>query len=285
MAGNVDTTDNTIEISNHGFSSGEKVIHTATSSSGGLEDNKMYYIFKYSTSKVKLCLSKYQSEQFEPEFVNITSASAGTLSAINPTLNSYKNHKVRFDLSDSSLAGFVGISSYSAFDFNLYTDSDFKNRFYSSSTTNVFEVSKSGEVGISTDAGLTLSVSNKLPDILYYKFTPINKSLVSESKSGIVIDKEITGFNQIEIKDSLYSGTYAVTGIGTTNTFTYNLVTRPEKPSYSESESLLEYSTDSTTAYGAIADIELKYKGSGYSEIVGISSINTGVGTLSLIHI
>ena len=284
VAGNVDTTDNTIEISNHGFSSGEKVIHTATSSSGGLEDNKMYYIFKYSTSKVKLCLSKYQSEQFEPEFVNITSASAGTLSAINPTLNSYKNHKVRFDLSDSSLAGFVGISSYSAFDFNLYTDSDFKNRFYSSSTTNVFEVSKSGEVGISTDAGLTLSVSNKLPDILYYKFTPINKSLVSESKSGIVIDKEITGFNQIEIKDSLYSGTYAVTGIGTTNTFTYNLVTRPEKPSYSESESLLEYSTDSTTAYGAIADIELKYKGSGYSEIVGISSINTGVGTKAILE-
>jgi len=57
---------------------------------------KMYYIFKFSTSKVKLCLSKYQVEQFEPEFVNITSASAGTLSPINPLTNLTKNNTVRF---------------------------------------------------------------------------------------------------------------------------------------------------------------------------------------------
>ena len=66
----MDTTANTIEITNHGLNTGEKVIHTAATTSGGLEDEKMYYIFKYSTSKVKLCLSKYESEQFEPEFVN-----------------------------------------------------------------------------------------------------------------------------------------------------------------------------------------------------------------------
>ena len=45
-------------------------------------------------------------------------------------------------------------------------------------------------MGITTDAGLTLSVLQR-PETLYYKFTPINKTLVSESKSGIVIDKEI----------------------------------------------------------------------------------------------
>ena len=74
-------------------------------------------------------LSKYESEQFEPEFVNITSASAGTLSPINPLTNLYKNNTVRFDLSDPSLASFVGVSSYSAFDLNLYTDVKFENEF------------------------------------------------------------------------------------------------------------------------------------------------------------
>ena len=167
VAGNVDTTANTIEITNHGLNTGDKVIHTATTASGGLEDEKMYYIFKFSTSKVKLCLSKYESEQFEPEFVNITSASAGTLSPINPLTNLYKNNSVRFDLSDPSLASFVGVSSYSAFDLNLYTDSKFNNEFYSSLSSNTFEVTKTGKVGISTNASLTLSVSKDVPEVLY----------------------------------------------------------------------------------------------------------------------
>jgi hypothetical protein len=284
VAGNVDTTANTIEITNHGLNTGDKVIHTATSASGGLEDEKMYYVFKYSTSKIKLCLSKYESEQFEPEFVNITSASAGTLSPINPLTNLTKNNTVRFDLSDPSLASFVGVSSYSAFDLNLYTDIKFENEFYSTSSSNTFEVSKTGKVGISTNASLTLSVTQDLPEILYYKFTPINESLITESKKGIVIDEEIEGYNQIGIEDSVYSGDFTVIGIGSTNTFTYNSVSRPERPSYSEAESLLEYTTDSSTAYGAIAEIKLKSQGSGYREIVGVSSIVTGVGTDSILE-
>jgi len=284
VAGNVDTTANTIEITNHGLNTGDKVIHTATSSSGGLEDEKMYYIFKFSTSKVKLCLSKYQSEQFEPEFVNITSASAGTLSPINPLTNLTKNNTVRFDLSDPSLASFVGVTSYSAFDLNLYTDNKFQNEFYSTTSTNTFEVSKTGKVGITTNASLTLSVTQDLPEILYYKFTPINESLISESKKGIIVDEEIEGYNQIDIDNSVYSGNFTVIGIGSTNTFTYNLTNRPERPAYSEAESLLEYSTNSTTAYGAIAEIKFKSQGSGYEEIVGVSSIITGLGTDSILE-
>ena len=102
---------------------------------------------------------------------------------------------------------------------------------------NTFEVSKTGKVGISTNAGLTLSVTQDLPEILYYKFTPINESLITESKKEIIIDKEIEGYNQIGIEDSVYSGEFAVIGIGSTTTFTYNsLTTRPERPSYSEAE-------------------------------------------------
>ena len=279
VAGNVDTSANTIEITNHGLNTGDKVIHTATTASGGLEDEKIYYIFRYSQNKVKLCLTRYQSVQFEPEFVNITSASAGTLSPINPLTNVYKNNTVRFDLSDSSLATFVGITSYSAFDLNLYTDQEFKNKFYSTSSSNTFEVNKKGEVGITTDAGLLLSVTKDIPEVLYYKFDTVNESVISEVKKEIIIDEEVRAYNQIGVKNSLYSGTYEVVGIGSTTTFTYDVNEIPERPSYSESEASLEYSTDSNTAYGGISVIEMKYKGSGYSEIVGVSSIITGLGT------
>ena len=39
--------------------------------------------------------------------------------------------------------------------------------------TNTFEVSKSGTVGITTDAGLTLIVNDSLPEALFYKFIEV----------------------------------------------------------------------------------------------------------------
>ena len=138
--------------------------------------------------------------------------------------------------------------------------------------------------GISTDAGLLLSVTEDLPEILYYKFDTVNNSVISEVKKEIIVDEEVRAYNQIGVNNSLYSGTYQVVGIGSTTTFTYDVKEIPERPSYSESEASLEYSTDSTTAYGGIADIEMKYKGSGYSEIVGVSSIITGLGTDSILE-
>ena len=151
-------------------------------SAGGLEDEKIYYIVRQSKDKVKLSLSRFESLEFTPEVVNITSTSAGTLSPINPSLDLYKTNTVKFNLSDPSLCSFVGLASYSAFDLNLYTDREFEDVFYSSRTTNTFEVSKSGTVGITTDAGLTLIVNDSLPEALYYKFTPIQNELISDIK-------------------------------------------------------------------------------------------------------
>ena len=247
-----------------------------------LQHEGMYFVIVDSPDKIKLANLEIDVTNGVP--INISGASAGIICRINPLIEISKNQTLKFDLSHSTLAFIQNSVTYSAFDLNLYSDSKFSNEFYSSSSSNTFEVSKTGEVGITTNAGLTLSVSKDIPQVLYYKFTPINESLITESKKGIVIDKEIEGYNQIGIKDSLYSGTFAVAGIGTTTTFSYNLVNRPERPSYSESESLLEYSTDSSTAYGAIADVEVKYKGSGYSEIVGVSSINSGLGTNSILE-
>ena len=285
VAGDVDTTNNTITLTDHGLKDGDKVIHTASTSAGGLENEKIYYVLKQSNSKIKLCLTRYESLEFTPEIVNITSASAGTISPINPTVNLYDNNTVKFDLSDSSLASFVGLGSYSAFDFNLYTDKNFKNVFYSSGVDNSFQVSKNGSVGISSNANLTIVVNDSLPKVLHYKFNPVESDLIDDIKKEIVIDNEVIGCNQIEIKGSVYSGLFPVAGIGTTNTFTYDLLNTPEKSSYSTSEGILKYFTDSTTTYGGISEVEVTSKGNYYSEIVGVASITTGIGTKAILDV
>tara|TARA_B100001109_G_scaffold254874_1_gene255811 strand:- start:12835 stop:25032 length:12198 start_codon:yes stop_codon:yes gene_type:complete len=284
VAGDVDVTNNTITITNHGLNDGDKVIHTAAVSSGGLEDEKIYYIVRQSKNKVKLSLSRFESLEFTPEVVNITSASAGTLSPINPSLDFYKTNTVKFNLSDPSLCSFVGLASYSAFNLDLYTDRDFEDVFYSTRTTNTFEVSKTGTVGISTDAGLTLVVNDSLPEALFYKFTPVQGDTISDIKKELIIDKEVVGYNQIDVKESVYSGSFSITGIGTTTTFTYNVLSDLEKGSYSLSEAELKYSTSSTAAYGPIANIAIQSKGNYYSETVGVSSIVTGIGTGAILE-
>ena len=283
-ASNIDIINNTITILNHEFNNGDKVIHTSTSSSGGLENNKIYYIVRYSKDKIQLTLTKYQTTLFTPDVVDITSASSGTISAINPLTDVYKNNTVSFDLSDPSLATIVGLTSYSAFDLNIYTDKDFNTEFYSSGETKFFEVNKIGSVGLTSDAKLNLSVTKNLPDILYYKFTPVNLSVISKEKNEIVIDKEVDGNNQINVNDSIYSGVFKVTGIGSTTTFNYNLIEAPEKSSYSSVESKLNYITNSKTAYGSIAEIETKYRGNGYEKIVGVSSISSNLGTKAILE-
>jgi len=282
VASDVNIIDSTITIANHGFNSGDKVIYTSPSPSGGLVNEKIYYVFRFSNDKIKLCNERYQSIQFNPETISITSASSGTLSSINPSIRAYKNNTLRFDLSDSSLSSLSGSTLYSAFDFNLYSDSEFRNVFDSSEKTRFFEVSKVGQIGITTNAALVLNITDSLPKILYYKFSPINSQFVSQVKKEIFIDTEITNANQVEIADSLYNGSFTVVGVGTTTTFTYNLKNTPEKNSYDLSEANIKYITNSSSADGEIADIDITYSGKGYQNIVGISTINStsGIGAI-----
>ena len=284
VSGDVDTSNNTIAISNHGFESGDKIIYTSTSPSGGLTNEKIYYVFRFTNDKVQLCLNKHQSLRFNPEVVNITSASLGTLSQINPPIKIFKNNIVKFDLSDSSLSNLSGYSLYSAFDFNLYFDSEFKDVFESSKNTTTFEVSKVGQIGISSDAALFLNVTDSLPETLYYKFLPINSQFVSEIKKQIYIDTEVTNSNQIEIKNSLYNGYYNINKIETGTTFTYDLEKIPERYGYSFSESNIKYATNSSSANGGISNISITYPGKGYQNVVGISSILSVSGRDSILE-
>ena len=81
---------------------------------------------------------------------------------------------------------------------NLYRDSNFTDRFDGTLANNIFEITKSGKVGIDANAKLTLVVNNNVPENLFYKFSVINSDFVESSKLEIVVDKEVRGFNKID---------------------------------------------------------------------------------------
>ena len=68
--------------------------------------------------------------------------------------------------------------------------------------------------------------------------------------------------NEIQLTDSDYSGKQRIT-IAATNQFSFTLNELPERLSYGTT-SLLSYETDSLTAYGAIANFDIRSKGRNY---------------------
>ncbi len=286
VAGDVDIATNTITLTDHGLVTGDKIIHTATTSSGGLVNNKIYYVIYDTKNKIKLSSTLYGSKQEFPFVVDITSASAGTISPINPPVIGYRNNKLVFDLSDNSLAVVQGISTYSAFQLNFYKDEaqgeagirTTSQIFDSTGASTNFEVYTTGKVGIDTNASLTLSINDRVPSTLYYEFTVINKEFLTQEKKDLVVDRQVIDNNQVIINNSSYSGTHVLSGVGTTS-FNYELTVVPESSSYIATEAVYSYDTSSLTAYGSgISSARVIYAGKGYKVVPGVSSITSTLG-------
>jgi hypothetical protein len=281
----VDIVTNSITILEHGYFTGQKVIHTADTPSTGLVDNGMYYVVVIDDDTIRLSESHYFSTLWKPYVIDISSASAGTISPINPAISAYKNSTVEFNLSDPSLSYTKFTTLYSAFELNFYTDENMNNKWEKSDNSSTFAVNSIGKSGVSADAKVTLRADNDTPSTLYYKFSPIFESDLPVYKEGIVIDKEVVPNNQVETKDSLFDGTQQVTvGIGSTNTFTYTISVDPERSSYISSTSLLDYTTDSKTAVGPISEIDILQSGVNYYSLPGISTVNTLFGLNAILE-
>ena len=98
-------------------------------------------------------------------------------------------------------------------------------------------------------------------------------------KSGIVTDTDVTSYNQINVKESLYNGRYPVS-VAATNSFNYYVEETPEKVSYAGTISKLSYITDCTHTSGGINAFTIQNGGVNYYSLPGITTI-TGVGTES----
>ena len=281
-AGNVDLVRNSINFSDEFFALGDKVIHTASTPVGGLENNEIYYVVPFNDTKVRLVKEKYQVNLENPPFIDLTSASSGTLSKINPKVQSKKNNTLKFDLSDPSLSFISGGTKIPAFDMNLYSDREYTNVFFTTGDTSQFEVVKTGQPGVGTDASLKLTVRDTVPTQLYYRFEADNLDVIPSVKSQIVIDDDVSAHNSIEIVQSLYNGNYNIVGVGSTS-FEYTIKDVPDVSLYNSSNATVKYTTTSKTAFGPISNINVNDGGAGYKELPGITSIRSGIGSDAII--
>jgi len=281
-SGDVDIVRNSINFSGEFFKLGDKVIHTSSSPSSGLEDNAIYYIVPFNRTKVRLVREKYEVNLVSPNFIDITSASGGTLSKINPRVQTKKNNTLTFDLSDSSLSFISGGTEYPAFSMNLYSDREYSNIFFNTGETNQFEVVKTGRPGVDSDASLKLSVRDTVPTQLYYRFEPDHLDIIPSIKSDIIIDNDVNVHNSVEVVKSLYNGSYNIVGVGSTS-FDYTIKDIPDVSLYNSSNSTLKYTTTSKSAFGAISNINVDDGGSGYKELPGITSIRSGIGSNAIV--
>ena len=282
IAADINTTNNSFTLTNHGYVTGEKVIHTASISAGGLSNNGIYYIVKVDNNTFKLSETYYKSTQLKPVVVDITSAQDATFSSVNPLLSAYKDSTIIFDLSDSSLSYINQGTSYAAFELNFYVDNNFNELWKTSKFSRNFEVQRTGIVGVTADAKVTLRVDNYIPEILYYKLDPISESDLPDLYKNIVVDPVISG-SELEIKNSLYSGNYNIT-IGSTTSFKYSIPDIPEQTSYTSTSSVLKYNTESKTAFGSINQFKIINRGQNYYSLPGISTITSQKGANALVE-
>ena len=85
-----------------------------------------------------------------------------------------------------------------------------------------------GEVGVSANAKVTLIIDEKVPDVLFYKLSPVYESDIPERKENVVTDFESYNAAQIQVENSVYSGRHSIS-IGSSTEFTYTLKEIPEK--------------------------------------------------------
>ena len=267
----INTSTNTINLVNHGFETSDKVYYTSSNVIEGLSDKESYYVFKIDKNHFKLCETILDS--FEPiKILELSSTGSDhEFALVNPRINVIRNNNLVFGIGHSSLAGY---------EFKIFYDSEFKNEFVSTGTTNTFQVTGVGTAGIGTtsinkptDALLTLNYNIDNPEKLYYNV----------QKSGYISTSDfvdVVNPSSIYYEDSVFGGEYLIfnSSIGSTS-FSISLDREPEQISYASTQtSVLNYTTDSKNAKGPIDKVAINFGGVGYKELPSFVSIASTQG-------
>ena len=264
----VDSYKNTLYLPLHGYNTGDKVFYnSADLIISGLQTGS-YYAYRIDDNIIQLCetIKDLKSNPIIVVGFANTGGSLNEISLINPPLNAYKNNNLKFDVSNSSLTGYQ---------LKVYTDANLANEFVSVGTTAEFNLVRNGVPG-TTGAFVTLEYSDLIPSRLFYQL----------EKSGYIStsDVEVLNYSQINYVDSLYSGSYSISGIGATS-FDISLRSRPEKNSYTFNEAVLKYTTSSQNDIGGVDKINIIFGGFGYKKIPSFIEIESNGGTNANIDI
>ena len=74
------------------------------------------------------------------------------------------------------------------------------DEFVTTQQNNAYEVQSSGRIGIDSDAIVTVSMTDDVPPLLFYKFNTNNIDRITTIKNEIKIDTTVSQFNQINIQ-------------------------------------------------------------------------------------
>ena len=114
-------------------------------------------------------------------------------------------------------------TTYSAFKLQFFKDKEYQDEFITTQQNDAYEVRSSGRMGIDSDAIVTVSMTDNIPSLLFYKFNVNNIDRITTIKNEIKIDTTVSQFNQINIQPTYYDGNYAISGVGTTS-FKYDIL-------------------------------------------------------------
>ena len=281
----ITTSTSIINIINHGFTTGQKVIYTSDEPLNELNNNEIYYIVNVDRDNFKLAGTYYDSVQSIPPVkqisINPGTTDGGFISPINPKITLYKNSEVEFDVSDSALSYQKQSALYSAFELNFYTDRTFTNKYFGGFDGKNLDVRRSGRTGIDANAKVTLVVNQKTPEELYYRLDPLYDNDIPLEKTEINYDTEVPFANQIRTRDSLYNGKHIVS-VARSDSFDFTIGNTPEQSFYSANGSSILYDTDCIHALGPISRVEVQNGGKEYKSLPGITTVTSvnGIGAI-----
>ena len=279
----INTIANTFNVPTNKYFTGDKVIYTSDNPSVNMTSSDMYFVYNLKNDVIKLVRNKSELNSENPTFVNVGSANTATLARINPQVEIQKNQIIKFDLSDSSLAFNNSGIQTSAFDMFLYADPQKINEFYTTKTNSTFEVTKNGVIGVDTNASLTLTVSDKIPSVLFYGLEPDNIDLLPDVKKQIFEDNTVPENNTLNLVSNKFDGSFNVVGV-TSDTFDYNIPFDYDTiVSYGSTNSRITYNTSSLTAIGPINRVSSDNNGIGYKSLPGFTSITSATGSGALL--
>ena len=273
---------NNLKFAAHNFRHLEKVVYnSSTQVIGGLQNNGVYYTIYISPFKIRLATSLYNATQLIG--IDFTSTGDGVISSLNPPFIVEKNGSVIFDLSDQSLSYIKNGTTFPAFTFGVYYDSNFENQYFNNADSTNPSVIESGTIG-TANAKVTLNFTSKSPNNLYYKLTPVSNADVPSSKATIVIDDGQFNNNSITFIDSPLENSYSVKRF-TQSSFNINLNQLIIPFSATTANNTISYNTNSKSTSGGIAEISLIKNNSNNTSLPNVVTINSVSGSGAVLRV
>ena len=177
-------------------------------------------------------------------------------SSVNPPISLTQGDTLEIDTSNVSLENTKLL---------FFLDQNFNKPFVGTGKSAIEVVNS----GISGNGGSKTSIhfTNRVPDVLYYKFVPLQNTKIIETNT------DIKDYSKVFVNPSKFTGNHGITTVSTNN-FSWNLFTVPEKVGYS-SASQLSYITNTKNIKGGVARVLLQGGGSSYKDIPQVSVAST----------